>query len=67
MKGYGLPNHIDISGATDDIIDLFGLKNGESDIKRNCGPKRAIRKSLKHSERFKAKRQIFESLCKIGY
>jgi len=67
MKGYGLPANIDISNPEDSLIELLGLKNGCSEEKRNTKIKRTIRKSLKHSERFKTKRKLMNIICILGY
>lgn len=67
MRGYGLPSHIDFTEITDEIVELYGLKNGASEEKRNAGVKRSIRKAQKHKERFKTKRQINTILSYIGY
>jgi len=67
MKGYGLPENIDISNPEDSLIESLGLKSGDSSEYRNSSDKRAIRKSLKHGERFRTKQNIMDKIYDLGY
>ena len=67
MKAYGLPTNINETNPHESLIELFGLKNGCSEEKRNAANKRAIRKSMKHSERFQSKQKIISTIYDLGY
>lgn len=67
MQGYGLPTNIDVHNPEDSLIELLGLKNGCSEEKRNAKLKRIIRRSMKHSYRFRNKQSLLDTVYQLGY